>query len=81
MAAKSPTRRRAAAVVGAVQRHHGPDDPRLPDLRRDLRAAELAEHVARVVACFPPLTPEQRSRIAELLRPTSTDTTGRGDAA
>lgn len=82
MAAKSSVRRRVAAVIAAVERHHGPGDPRLPDLRRDLHAAELAEHVARVVATFPPLTPEQRDRIAELLRPVpADDITGRGDAA
>jgi hypothetical protein len=68
MPAQSPTRRRAAAVVGAVERHHGPDDPRLPVLRRDLRAAELEEHVRRIVGNAPPLTAEQRDRIAALLR-------------
>lgn len=63
------SRRRAAAVVGALHRHHGPDDPRLADARRDLRAAELEEHVRRIVAEAPPLTDDQRSRIAALLRP------------
>jgi len=38
------------------------------DLRRQLRAERLAEHVAAVVAEAPPLTPEQRDRIAVLLR-------------
>ncbi|MGH3788831.1 MAG: hypothetical protein ACRDRG_20300 [Pseudonocardiaceae bacterium] len=68
MAAKSPNRRRVAAAVGAIERHGGPDDPRLPDLRRDLRAAELEEHIIRIVDAAPPLTAEQRNRIAALLR-------------
>jgi hypothetical protein len=33
------------------------------------RAAARAEHVRAVVDLFPPLTPEQRDRIAVLLRP------------
>lgn len=69
MPAKTPQRRRAAAVVGGIERQCGPDDPRLPELRRDLRAAELEEHVRRIVDQAPPLTPEQRDRIAVLLRP------------
>ncbi|MEA9997840.1 MULTISPECIES: hypothetical protein [unclassified Cryobacterium] len=39
------------------------------ELRRQLKAERLEEHVARVVASAPPLTPEQRDRIAALLRP------------
>jgi hypothetical protein len=70
LAAKSPARRRAAATVAGVERRSGPDDPRLPNLRRDLRATELEEHVRRIVDTFPPLTDEQRNKIAALLRPT-----------
>lgn len=69
MPAHTPTHRRAAATVAAVQRHGGADDPRLPDLRRNLRAAQLEEHIRRVVDAAPPLTDEQRERIAALLRP------------
>lgn len=72
MPTKSP-RRHAAAVVGALQRHHGPDDPRLPDARRELRAAELEEHVRRIIDAAPPLTSEQRDRIAALLRPVASE--------
>ena len=57
-----------AGRVAATERHHGAGDPRLPDLRRDLRAAELAEHVRRIVDQAPPLTNDQRNRIASLLR-------------
>ena len=72
MPAKSSQRRRAAAVVGALQRHHGPADARLTDARRDLRAAELEEHVRRIVDAAPPLTAEQRDRLAALLRAPAT---------
>jgi hypothetical protein len=65
--ARTADRRRAAAVVGALERHYGPDDARLAVARRDLRAAELEEHVRRIVDQAPPLTAEQVSRIATLL--------------
>ena len=67
MAAKSPTRRRVAATVGAVERHRGPDDPRLPELRRDLRAAKLAEHIRQVVDTAPSLTAAQVEQLRGLL--------------
>lgn len=74
MPAQSKDRRKVVAQISAITRHHGPDDNRLTDLRRDLRAAELAEHVSRIVEGFPPLTDDQRDKIVGLLRPTS----GRG---
>ena len=62
------TRTRIAGVVGAIERHHGGNDPRLPDLRRELRTLSLEEHIQRVVDEAPPLTPAQRDRLALLLR-------------
>jgi hypothetical protein len=44
------------------------DDPELEDMRRDLRAMRLEEHVAKIVADWPPLTDEQLDRVAALLR-------------
>jgi hypothetical protein len=87
--ARSSTRRRAVATLAATEKHHGPDDPRVADARRDLKAAEAyehAEHVRRIVDTFPPLTAEQRSKIAALLRPAVASPEGRtaqagGDAA
>lgn len=35
---------------------------------RDLRALQLADHIRTVVAAAPPLTTEQRDRLAVLLR-------------
>jgi hypothetical protein len=56
------------ARIGAHKRHGCVDgDPVLEHARRDLRAAKLAAHVRRTVDAAPPLTAEQRSRIAALL--------------
>lgn len=35
----------------------------------DLRVDALARHIARVVDTLPPLSPEQREKLAALLRP------------
>jgi hypothetical protein len=53
------------AQLGAQTRHHPEQDH--SDLKRDLRAEVLAEHVARVVAEAPPLTDAQAQRIVGLL--------------
>ena len=46
------------------------DNPNQTETARELATARIAEYVARVVDAAPPLTPEQRDRIAALLRPT-----------
>jgi hypothetical protein len=61
------TRTSVAGAVGAIERHHGGDDPRLPEMRRELRALSLEEHIAAVVDEAPPLTAEQRDRLVGLL--------------
>ena len=40
--------------------------------REDINEAALDAYVARVIAQAPPLTDEQRTRLAELLRPVQT---------
>lgn len=60
--------------VAALTRSRPADDPELVEARRDLAAEVIAQHVAKVVAKAPPLTPEQRDRIAAILR--STDPIG-----
>ena len=45
-----------------------PDDPELIEARRNLRALRLEEHVTKVLDGAPPLSDEQRERIAALLR-------------
>lgn len=56
------------ARVASLTRSRQSDDPELVEARRNLRALRLEEYVTRVVAEAPPLTDEQRERIAALLR-------------
>lgn len=56
------------ARVASLTRSRTPDDPDLADARRNLRAELLAEHVRKIVAEAPPLSDEQRDRIAAILR-------------
>lgn len=62
------------AISGAVARiattvaYGGQDDPRLPGLRRDLRAAKLTDYAERLVAGWPPLTEEQKAKIIAVLQ-------------
>ncbi len=43
------------------------NDPQLIDAYRDRRAERLQEHVAEIVAGWPPLSDEQKARVAALL--------------
>ena len=52
----------------ALERWHGPDDPRTIEARQDHKALTLEEHIRRVVDEAPKLRPEQRDRLASLLR-------------
>lgn len=56
------------ARVASLSRSRPPDDPDLERARRDLRAARLEDYIKRTVAVAPPLTSEQRDRLALLLR-------------
>ncbi len=60
--------RHERARVAYAVRFHGPDAPQTADARRDLAAANLAAYIRRVVDQAPPLTSEQRDRLALLLR-------------
>lgn len=68
MAQLSAAANSARGKIAALSRSRTPDDPELIEARRNLRAARLEDHVARVVAEAPPLTNAQRDRIAALLR-------------
>jgi hypothetical protein len=64
---QSPEQRRHRARVAALSRHH-PDQPELDaDARRDLKVANAAQYVRQLVDSWPPLTDEQRGRLAALL--------------
>ena len=53
--------------LGVAARCGSPAD--VEQARRDLAAANLEEHIRRVVDAAPPLTPEQRARLSLLLNP------------
>jgi hypothetical protein len=64
----------------AVLARRRPNSPELEQARRELAAAKIEDYIKRTVEGAPPLTDEQRTRIASLLRPTPTSG-GRNDAA
>jgi hypothetical protein len=64
----SPAVKHQRARVARLCQSYSPDHPKLVDARRDLAATRLEEHVRRVVAEAPPLSDEQRDKIANLLR-------------
>ena len=59
-----------AGRIAAIERHHGPGDPRLPELRAQLagtRAAEdLASWAARAAATLPPLLADEVAAVATI---------------
>lgn len=61
-------RRHERARIASLTRSRQPDDPELVDARRNLAALRLEECVRKTVADAPPLTAEQRDRIAAILR-------------
>ncbi len=52
--------------LAAASRHH---PEQVPQRRRDLAEAKIADYVEKVLAEAPPLTPDQRARLAGLLAP------------
>ena len=57
-----------ARIAGMSSRpNRPPDDPELIEARRNLRALKLEEHVEKVLNGAPPLSDQQRERIAALL--------------
>ena len=63
----SPEVSHRRAQVAASKRHHGADDLRSIEAVRVLRETMLAEHIQRIVDSAPPLSAEQRNRLAVLL--------------
>jgi hypothetical protein len=50
-------------------RHHGGDPSKIASARAELAEAKIADYIERMLSEAPPLTDEQRTRLAELLRP------------
>jgi len=57
----------ARGRLNALQRHRPPDDPEIDAARVDLRVAKLADEIIREAGADPPLTSEQKARLAILL--------------
>lgn len=58
----------AHGTLAALKRHH-PNSPELiAPAARELKVAILAEYIRKVVDAAPPLTADQRDRLAVLLR-------------
>lgn len=55
------------ARVASLSRSRTTDDPALIDARRGLRAARAEDYIRQLVEGAPPLTSEQRTRLAVVL--------------
>jgi len=58
----------ARARLAVTTRHYGSAAPVTLDARRDLRAARAEDYIKHLVDAAPPLTAEQRDKLAVLLR-------------
>ena len=59
--------RRERALVAVLTRHRRPTDPELLDARRRMGEESLVVAVSNAVAKAPPITPELRLRVLNLL--------------
>jgi hypothetical protein len=57
----------ARARLSALSRYRSPADPAVTAARGELREARLAEEIRREAEADPPLSTEQRARLAVLL--------------
>ncbi len=69
MAALSAKQRHYRAQVAALTVHRDGTDPVLVTARRNKNAADIEAFIERKLAEAPPLTDEQRAKLAELLKP------------
>ncbi len=65
----SPESRSARARLAYSTRQHGTTAEPTTGARRDYAAARLADYIRDTLEKAPPLTDEQRAKLAELLRP------------
>jgi hypothetical protein len=63
-----PSPQSAKGTYAARHRQFPPGSPELVEAGSNLAAAKIAAYIERVVAAAPPLTAEQRDRLAGLLR-------------
>ena len=67
--ARKPPLSSLHARYAALTRDRDPDDPVRVQAQRDFAAAKINDYVQQVLADAPPLSDEQRTALAELLRP------------
>jgi hypothetical protein len=66
----SPRRRQVRAQKAALTRWgYKPTDPEVVDADRNLAESRIEDYVRKILAEAPPLRSEQRTRLAELLKP------------
>ena len=58
----------ARSKLGLATRDKGAEHPETIDARRNLAEAKIAAYIRRTVEKSPPLSAEQRDRLASLLR-------------
>lgn len=57
----------ARAQVAALSRSRAADDPDLLEAKQELRITRAEDYIRSIVAAAPPLTDEQKARLAVLL--------------
>lgn len=65
--ATEPTFKTLRGRFSNMVRHHGPESPETITAKRDMKAARIAEWVARELEDAPPLTNAQLGRISSIL--------------
>lgn len=65
---------KARSDLGVKTRKLGPNHPDTIEARRTFRAEQTAAYIEKVLAEAPPLTDQQKARLAELFRPSNATT-------
>lgn len=65
----TPEQARARARLGAESVNHPNDQARIAEARKALQKANIDAEIARMVASWPPLSDDQKARLAPLLQP------------
>lgn len=67
MATPATTWQKERATIASLSRTKEADDPQIVAARQRLRAIRLEEHILEQVRAWPPLTPEQLSRLGQII--------------
>ncbi|ORA12610.1 hypothetical protein [Mycobacterium asiaticum] len=61
--------KQAKGRLGGLTSRRPTGDPEITEARRELHAAKIAAYIEKVLTEAPPLSDQQRTALAELLRP------------